>query len=117
MVGLIVKHLGRMYKIGCVSSGVSIVSSLVLHRDEFILEGCGFIQSFQKIREGIEFEVEVAEFDESSELITEDNDFSEIDPEYFEMIEKRNPEWEWEQKLKIFHQIKCILKEEGLISE
>ena len=117
MIGLIVKHLGREYKIGHADSGVAIISSLVLSRDEFILEGGGFIHSFQKIRDGIEFEVEIAEFAEASPLITKENDISEIDVEYLKMMKERkeDPKWEWKQKLKQFQKIEAVLKEEGLI--
>ena len=115
MIGLIVQYLGREYRIGRCDSSVSIIASLVLHRDEFVFEGGGSIQSFQKIRNGIEFEVKVSEFSDASELITKDNDFSEIDPEYTKIVEKRDAEWEWNRKLEQFHKIERILKEEGLI--
>ena len=49
MIGLIVKHLGKEYRDGSNDSFVSIVANLILSRDEFILEGTGFLQSFQKI--------------------------------------------------------------------
>lgn len=58
MKWLIIKYMWREYKVGDTNSGfASIVASLVLHRNEFILEGGGFIASFQKIRDDIEFEV------------------------------------------------------------
>ena len=108
MVGLIVKYLGREYKVTD-----TIISSLVLHREEFIFEGGGILHSFQKIRDDILYEVEVAEFDEVSKPLPKG--VNQIDPEYSKMIEERDSDCELNQKLKLFFEIKAILKEEGLI--
>ncbi len=110
MTGLIIKYLDREYKL----EG-TMISSLVLHRNEFILEGGRFVSSFQKIREGIEFEVEVVEFDKESEPLSQDSKLLDIDTEYSTMMEERDLEWEWEQKLKMFREIESILEEEGLL--
>lgn len=118
MIGFIITHLGRQYKIGPLDANAHIFATLA--RDEFILEGGGldpFISSFQKIRDGIEFEVEVTEFDETSAPITGDNymDIVYVDPEYQKKLDGRSEDWEWEWKLERFRRIESILKEEGLI--
>ena len=110
MIGLIVKHLNEKYQFcGC------MIASLVSHREEFILEGGGYISSFQKVRDGIEFEVQVSEFEEATELISENNDFTEIDPEYAKMRQERDAEWDRNRRLKMFYEMENILKEEGYI--
>ncbi len=118
MIGLIIKHMGKEYKVGNSHKGVSIISSLVLHRNEFILEGDGGIASFQRIREGIEFEVEVLDLNETeiSLPMSEENNSVEIDPEYLRMLSERNSEWEWNEKRRTFYEIRNILIKEGLLS-
>lgn len=119
MTGLIINHLGREYKIASKEKiGIDFIASLISHRDEFVLEGGrGEIASFQKIRDGLDIEVEIASLNESelSPLITEDNDTSEIGYEYSKMVEERDSEWEWNQKLNRFYALEKVLKEEGLI--
>ena len=118
MKGILIKFLGQEYKVGLPDTEVSVICTLVLERDEFILGGGGisssFIGSWQKIRDGIEFEVEVAEFEEATEPISESNP-SVIDPEYQKMIDARDEEWELNWKLHQFRKIEAILQEEGLI--
>ena len=78
---------------------------------EFILEAGGmqhgFVGIFRNLREGIEFEVEVAEFDKASEPLSETNQPI-IDPDY---PREEDPDW----KLKHFRKLEKILKEEGLL--
>ncbi|SFL30868.1 hypothetical protein SAMN05216357_11828 [Porphyromonadaceae bacterium KH3CP3RA] len=118
MIGLIIKHMGKEYKVGNSYKGVSITSSLVLHRNEFILEGEGVIASFQRIRDGIEFEVEISDINETeiSLPLSEKNNSLEIDPEYSRMLTERNSEWEWNEKRKMFYEIRSILIKEGFLS-
>lgn len=120
MVGYIVKHLGRVYKIGTDNEDFSVSSCIV--REEFILEGGSisfpFISSYQKLREGLEFEFEVAEFEEASEPLSEyKNPVFEIDSEYTKMMEEIDSDWnlEWAWKLKKFREMEAILIEEGII--
>ena len=118
MTGLIINHLGRENKIASKEKiGTCFIASLISHRDEFILEGRGEIASFQKIRDGLGIEVEIASLNESelSPPITEDNDTSEIGYEYSKMVEVRDSEWEWNQKLNRFYALEKVLREEGLI--
>ncbi len=117
MTGLIIKHMGKEYKVGNPYKGVSITSFLISHRNEFILEGEGMIASFQRIRDGIEFEVEISDINETeiSLPLSEENNSLEIDPEYSKMLTERNSEWEWNEKRKTFYEIRNVLIKEGLI--
>ena len=109
MIGLIVKYMDKIYKVGTPGEGVTLSSCIV--RKEFILEAGGmqhgFVGIFRKLREGIEFEVEVAEFDKASEPLSETNQPI-IDPDY---PREEDPDW----KLKHFRKLEKILKEEGLL--
>ena len=114
MTGFIVKYMGREFRIGVPGIGVHLVAHLV--RNEFILMGAGILGSWQIRREGIEFEVEVAEFDEASEPMSEKNP-SLVDPEYKKMIDTRDAEWEQNWKLQRFREMETILREEGLLPD
>ena len=118
MIGLIIKYKGKEYKAGNAHEGVYIISTLVLHRNEFILEGEGVIASFQRIRDGIEFEVEISDINETeiSLPLSEKNNSLEIDPEYSRMLTERNSEWEWNEKRRKFYEIRSILMKEGFLS-
>ena len=109
MIGLIVKYMDKIYKVGTPGEGVTLSSCIV--RKEFILEAGGmqhgFVGIFRNLREGIEFEVEVAEFDTASEPLSETNQPI-IDPDY---PREEDPDW----KLKHFRKLEKILKEEGLL--
>lgn len=109
MTGLIIKYMNKTYKVGTLGEGVTLSSSIV--RKEFILEAGGMSHSyvgiFRNLRDGIEFEVEVAEFDEASEPLSEKNRPI-IDPDY---PIAEDPDW----KLKKFHKLEAILKNENLI--
>lgn len=111
MLGLIVKHLGRTYKIGSLREQVSVIALINMHY--FCIEGgCSdpFICSFQKLREGLEFEVEVAEFDDPSDPISEKNQIIEIDPEYRQMAS--DPDFGLDYKLEMFRRLESILKKD-----
>jgi hypothetical protein len=69
--------------------------------------GHAYASVFLKLREDIEFEVEVAEFDKASEPLSETNQPI-IDPDY---PHEEDPDW----KLKHFRKLEKILKEEGLL--
>lgn len=109
MLGLTTKIKDREYRIPDY-----IVLRLIVGRQEFILEGNGYITSFQKIREGIEYEFTVQEFDEPTEKISLDNNFAYIDQEYTKMIE--DEELQWQFKLQQYRSLETVLKEKGLIS-
>ena len=120
MIGFIVKYLGRNFKVGSSESDATLNVTLV--RNEFILEGSSgqpYISSFQLQKDGIELDVEVAEFDEASIPITADNykDTCQIDPLYIEMIDKQKADVDWnlQCKLEEFRKLEEILKEENLI--
>ena len=68
------------------------------------------IGSWQRIREGLDVEIEVAEFDDVSE-----DCYTLIDPEYNNIIEEKDELSEWNWKLEKFREIEKILKEENLL--
>ncbi|WP_298654060.1 hypothetical protein [uncultured Proteiniphilum sp.] len=117
MIGLLIKYNGKVYKVGNSDKGVFISSFIVMHRNEFILEG-GVVASFQTIRDGIEFEVEISDINETdiSLPISEENNCVEIDPEYLRMLSDRKSEWEWNEKRRTFYEIRSILIKEGILS-
>ena len=80
---------------------------LVLCRINLRLRQVAYASVFLKLREDIEFEVEVAEFDKASEPLSETNQPI-IDPDY---PHEEDPDW----KLKHFRKLEKILKEEGLL--
>ena len=96
MKGLVVKYGEKTYKVGLPDGGVEAGGS-----------GHAYASVFLKLREDIEFEVEVAEFDKASEPLSETNQPI-IDPDY---PHEEDPDW----KLKHFRKLEKILKEEGLL--
>lgn len=108
MIGLVVRYKGKTYKAALPNGGVTFSSCIRGGRFTLELGGAGHAYAgvFQKLREGIEFEVEVTELDESSEPLSEKNlpinDGSEP---------PLDPDWE----LKYFRKIEAILKEEGML--
>lgn len=108
MIGLIVKHGDKVYKVGEPGQGVVLASCVV--RKEFVLEARGtqgYMAVFRNLREGIEFEVEVAELDEASDPLFENN------PAFVEPGYRSEQDLDW--KLKQFRQFERILKAEGLL--
>ena len=94
MKGLVVKYGEKTYKVGLPDGGVTLSSCIM--QNKFTLEAGGsghaYASVFLKLREDIEFEVEVAE----------------LDPDY---PHEEDPDW----KLKHFRKLEKILKEEGLL--
>ena len=58
----------------------------------------------------MEFEVEVAEFDDPSDPISEKNQIIEIDPEYRQMAS--DPAFGLDYKLEMFRRLESILKKD-----
>lgn len=112
MLGLIVKYSDKIYKAGVSGEGITLISTVV--RNTFIIETSSksypFVNIFLKFRENIEVEIEVAEFDEASTPLSENDNPGIIDPDYKKMIESESNE-EW--MLKRFHELETILKEKG----
>lgn len=83
MKGLVVKYGEKTYKVGLPDGGVTLSSCIM--QNKFTLEAGGsghaYASVFLKLREDIEFEVEVAEFDKASEPLSETNQPI-IDPDY-----------------------------------
>ena len=75
MKGLVVKYGEKTYKVGLPDGGVTLSSCIM--QNKFTLEAGGsghaYASVFLKLREDIEFEVEVAEFDKASEPLSETN--------------------------------------------
>lgn len=109
MMGVIIKYMDKIYKVGIPGEGVTLSSCIV--RNEFILEAGGisnsYIGVYKNLKGSIEFEVEVAEFNEASEPLSDTNRPI-IDPDY---PLKEDSDW----KLKHFRKLENILKEEGLL--
>lgn len=118
MIGFIVRHLGKEYRAGVPDSWVCLMANL--QRGIFNLHAgneASFLDNWMMAREGIEFEVEVAEFDQASEIFTADN-YKELgykDPEYQKIVDSRDENWEWEWKLELFRKFEAILTQEGLL--
>ncbi|GHE37048.1 hypothetical protein [Sphingobacterium griseoflavum] len=108
MKGLITKRNGRDYRIPC-----AVVLCIAAPRDGFILEGGGYIHSRQKLEENIEYEFELVEIDRPSEMLSQDNDFSEVDFEHEKLIE--GDDYQLRQDMQEFRRLEAILKEEGTI--
>lgn len=119
MKGFIVKYMGKEYKAGFHERQVHFIADItdglfslsVGNREHFVI-------SNRIAREGIEIEIEVAEFDETSAVITPENrdEICPADQEYQKLLEEQNTmEWQWQKKLEIFRRIEAVLKEEGLI--
>ena len=105
MKGLVVKYGEKTYKVGLPDGGVTLSSCIM--QNKFTLEAGGsghaYASVFLKLREDIEFEVEVAEFDKASEPLSETNQPI-IDPDY---PREEDPDW----KLKHFRKLEKILKD------
>lgn len=141
MNGYILKYRGRVYHVAMPDQDTMITSCIV--RDEFNLDARPAITSARKLRPGIEFEVEFAEFDElpdpvCGEYQATDVDVGfpevkesirsvwkqyrvvDIDPEYRKMEyrkmeDRRDAESYWKSQLDRFRKIEAVLKKEGLI--
>jgi hypothetical protein len=115
MTGFLIQHMGREYRIGVPDSEVSVICTLLASRNEFIVEGGSldhpFISSFQTIKDDLEITIEIAEFDQASEPISEKNPGI-VDPDYAKKMDSFS-EWDW--KLEQFYKIEAILKSEGLL--
>jgi len=108
MIGLTSNIKGREYRIADF-----VILSLILTQGRFLLEGTGYIFSSLRIKEGIEYEFIVAEFDEPTEKITKENDFAERDFDFETSL--FSEESQWRHKLQEFHRLESILKERGEI--
>lgn len=90
---------------------------LVFHldsiRQKLVVEGTGYLFSFLKANENIEYEILIADFAEPSEKISSNNDVADIDTELEKTL--RNEEWMLQKKLEEFKRLEKILKEEGII--
>ena len=81
MKGLVVKYGEKTYKVGLPDGGVTLSSCIM--QNKFTLEAGGsghaYASVFLKLREDIEFEVEVAEFDKASEPLSETVSYTHLD--------------------------------------
>lgn len=117
MIGLVIKHKGKEHKIRKSNTIASIVLSLISHRNELIPEGED-VALFMTIKDDVEFEFDVIDLDKIEITSSaEENHFQYVDEEYSKMIDERPPQYEWDEKLTAFYEIKNILLEEGLIVE
>jgi hypothetical protein len=107
MVGLVTHRAGREYRIP-----TYVIISLV-NQERFSLEGTGHIFSFRNIKDDLEYEFVISEFEQPSEQISEENDFSERDYEFEEAYFSEKAQWEY--KLQTFRRLETILKEKGII--
>ncbi|MDR2272482.1 MAG: hypothetical protein LBF27_16365 [Sphingobacterium sp.] len=108
MIGLTSNIKGREYRIVDF-----VVLNLNLDQERFSLEGTGYIFSDRRIKEGIEYEFIVAEFDEPTERITKENDFAEREIDFLTFFFSEENQWRY--KLQEFRRLESILKERGEI--
>ena len=104
MIGYILRFGGKEFKIGPEKEFpylVTLASNIA--RGNFVIERYACL----KLREGLEFEVEVAEFDEPSP-VSRDDYVQGPPPEL-------TPEELLERKLKQFRELEVVLKKEGYI--
>ncbi len=114
MTGLVVRHSGKEHIARHSGNRLSIILSLIAHRNEFILEG-GDVAYFSSVKDDMEFEFEVIDLSADSASSSKENPFQYIDEEYSNMLAERTQQYEWNQKLADFYQIREVLLEEGLI--
>lgn len=108
MIGLYTIRNGREYRILD-----HVVISLVMSQQRFVLEGTGYIYSFHKIKEGIEYDFTVSEFEEPTGKISQEDDFAEIDHDFEkEVFSEEN---QLRLKRQEFRRLEKILKQERLI--
>ena len=119
MKGFVVRYMGKEYKAGFQEKQVHCI--VVIQDGVFSLYVGNrkyFIKSNRIAKEGIEIELEVAEFDEASAVITPENmdEICPVDPECQKLLAEQNTlEGQWKKKLEIFRETEAVLKEEGLI--
>ena len=106
MIGLTTNRAGRNYRIP-----QFVIFSLILDQNRFSVEGTGYIFSSQKIKQGLEHEFTVSEFEEPSTIISEEKIALEIDDEFEK--ERFSEEAQWEHKLQTFKRLEILLKQEG----
>lgn len=104
MIGLVTQKEGREYRIPHF-----VILSLISDQQRFLMEGAGYIFLSQRIKEGIEYEFIISEFEEPSEQISA----LELDPGFEEIL--FNEENQWKLKLQSYRKLEAILKERGLI--
>lgn len=100
MVGYVVKHLGKTHRVGA-DSGLITLAGCINRDKYFVFEGFSYLN----LREGIEIEVEVAEFYEPTN----------IDPRVVYVQDEIEYETDDEWKLRVFRNLERVLKKEGLI--
>ncbi|EEI90514.1 hypothetical protein HMPREF0765_3830 [Sphingobacterium spiritivorum ATCC 33300] len=108
MIGIVNYEKGREYR-----NPETVILNLLLDQKRFLIEGGGYIYASKRIKEGIEYEFIVAEFDEPSERITKENDFAERDADFEDSLFSEESQWQY--KLQEFRRLEAILKEEGII--
>lgn len=108
MIGLTTSRAGRSYRIP-----EFVIFSLILDQNRFLLESGGHIFSSQKIKQGLEYEFLISEFEEPSTVISEEENALEIDYEFEK--ERFSEEAQWEYKLQTFKRLESILMKEDLI--
>lgn len=117
MIGLVIRHKGKEHTLKQSNNRAHLILTLVQHRKELILEGED-VALFTTVKDDAEFEFDVIDLNKIEITSSaKENNFQYIDEEYSKMIDERTPQYEWDEKLATFYEIKNILLEEGLIVE
>ncbi|KAA8485066.1 hypothetical protein BDE36_2220 [Arcticibacter tournemirensis] len=106
MIGLVTQKEGREYRIPQFA-----ILSLISDQQRFLIEGAGYIFSSQRMKEGIEYEFLISEFEEPSEQISA----PELDHEFEEAL--FSEENQWKHKLQLYRKLEAILKERGVLNK
>lgn len=120
MKGLIIKYDGKEYRAAFPDKNLNFIMNMSYGAFSLTVGGVDghFIQSGHMAKEGIEVEIEMAEFEDVSEIITSGNlaRICPVDPECRKLLEEQqSDEAILKRKLEIFRNTEAVLKEEGLI--
>lgn len=127
MKGIIIKHLGREVKVGAQDSQVLAIAHImhndstddgIFHLQVSVLDGDNFVHSYQIAAEGLDVEIEMADIEDVSAPITEENhrETCQTDPKCARIFEEwQSDEFRLQQKLERFRKLETILRQEGLI--
>lgn len=116
MEGLIMTFKGKVYKIGIPGSKVSVIANIKENDSWMNAGGCRMPEEnlldwmAAELNEGDEIELEIADIDEASEPLSEEN-FHGMMKKYSEKIDAEGPDWEG--KLEEFYRLEKVLEEEG----
>ena len=109
MIGLKIIRNGQEFRIPNF-----LVLNINANQNKLVVEAGGYFFVYKRLNVGDKFEFEITDFDNPTELISNDFNHSEVDGQLVESMKEED--WDLQQDLIQFKNLEKILKEEGVIS-